>query len=92
MSKDCGCVYFDNGKCQKYSDDGFNSWCMERGCKDKTPSRADRVRNKSDEEFAAWLAGFVMACVKGAGIEDAKLDETFVSDLAEWLKEPAEGE
>ena len=52
MSHKYPCVYYDNGKCQKFSDDHYNSWCDFDQCEFQTPSNGDRIRAMSDEEPA----------------------------------------
>ena len=55
MSKDYPCVYWNDGKCKKFSDDKVTSWCVWRPCASQTPSNADRIRSMSDEELAMCL-------------------------------------
>ena len=54
MSKEYPCVYWDGGKCKKFSDETVTSWCVEAPCKDQLMSNGDRVRSMSDEELAEW--------------------------------------
>lgn len=84
MSKGCGCVYYDNGKCQKYSDDGFNSWCVEGSCTDKTPSHADRIRAMTDEEMSAYLLDLFKSFFE-IGLPSKEW-------MTMWLKWPVEGD
>ena len=49
------CVYWNDGKCKKFSDDIVTSWCVEGPCTSETPSNADRIRSMSDEELAEFL-------------------------------------
>ena len=37
MSNKYPCVYYDNGKCQKFSDDFYNDWCDCELCCDRVP-------------------------------------------------------
>ena len=93
MSRECGCVHYNNGKCKKFSDDEVTSWCIEGPCKYKTPSNADRIRAMSDEELAKFIPdwSYTNAC---------KCDEQPYVDcnnecwkcVAEWLKQPAQEE
>ena len=46
------CVYHENGKCKRFSDDEEISFCVFGPCKYETPSNADRIRAMSDEELA----------------------------------------
>ena len=55
MSHKYPCVYYDNGKCQKFSDEKYNSWCVEGPCEHQTPSNGDRIRGMSDEDLAEFL-------------------------------------
>lgn len=52
MSNKYPCVYYDNGKCQKLSDDHYTAWCDFDSCESRTPSNGDRIRAMSDEELA----------------------------------------
>lgn len=49
------CVYHDNGKCQKFSDDTYNAWCINGPCEDQVLSNADHIRSMTDEELATEL-------------------------------------
>lgn len=51
MSHKYPCVYYDNGKCQKFSDDRYTAWCDFDSCESRTPSNGDRIRAMSDEEL-----------------------------------------
>ena len=55
MSKDYPCIYWNDGKCKKFSDDKVTSWCVWSPCASQTPSNADRIRAMSDEELAMLL-------------------------------------
>ena len=74
MSKAYPCVYFNNGKCKKFSDEKYTSWCTEGICGAETPSNADRIRAMSDEELAENLC-------------DKRLTKEM---WLKWLKQPAE--
>ncbi len=52
MSREYPCVYYDNEKCKKFSEDGITSYCVLGPCSHETPSNADRIRAMSDEELA----------------------------------------
>lgn len=57
MSMEYPCVYFEkDGKCRKFSDDTFISYCVMGPCSEQKISNADRIRAMSDEELAEWLA------------------------------------
>lgn len=57
MSHKYPCIYYDNGKCQKFSDDHYNSWCDFDQCEFQTPSNGDRIRAMSDEELTQFKYG-----------------------------------
>ena len=52
MSHKYPCIYYDNGKCQKFSDDHYTAWCVFSYCEHQTPSNGDKIRAMSDEELA----------------------------------------
>ena len=79
MSKDYPCVYWNDGKCKKFSDDIVTSWCVEGPCTSETPSNADRIRSMSDEELAMLL--YEVGYDGGWGALEGTL---------EWLQQPAE--
>lgn len=90
MSKACPCVYFDNGKCKKFSDEKYTSWCAEEACGDKTPSNADRIRAMTDEELAEFIPywSYTNACKCGKHYDDC--NNECEKCVAEWLQQPAE--
>lgn len=56
MSLECACVHHNNGRCKKFSDDKYTSWCNAEGlCEHREPSNADRIREMSDEELGIFL-------------------------------------
>ena len=79
MSKDYPCIYWNDGKCKKFSDDKVTSWCVWSPCASQTPSNADRIRQMSDEELAMCL--FEIGYDGGWGAPEGTL---------EWLQQPAE--
>ena len=79
MSKDYPCVYWNDGKCKKFSDDKVTSWCVWSPCASQTPSNADRIRSMSDEELAMCL--YEIGYDGGWGALEGTLD---------WLQQPAE--
>ena len=83
MSKDYPCVYWNDGKCKKFSDDKVTSWCVWSPCASQTPSNADRIRNMSDEE----LKKFICSMFK-CEFCDFELGER--CGLLNWLQQPAE--
>lgn len=56
MSLECACVHYNNGRCKKFSDDKYTSWCDAEGlCEHREPSNADSIREMSDEELGIFL-------------------------------------
>ena len=97
MSKDYPCIYWNDGKCKKFSDDKVTSWCVWSPCASQTPSNADRIRSMSDEGLAVFLDGFSSRCLDCA--EDAKNQSCPIykeghycrpQEIMEWLRQPAE--
>lgn len=79
MSNKYPCVYYDNGKCQKFSDDHYTAWCDFNQCEHITPSNGDRIRAMSDEE----LARFIVTQLPCGVCEWTDL-------MLKWLRKPAE--
>ena len=99
MSKDYPCIYWNDGKCKKFSDDIVTSWCVEGPCTSETPSNADRIRTMSDEELATHLHDIGWDCHLCAEhgrldneplLRGKKCDEKCVEHCLEWLQQPAE--
>ena len=99
MSKDYPCVYWNDGKCKKFSDDKITSWCVWSPCASQTPSNADRIRSMTDEELAVFLDGFSSRCLDCA--EYAKNQSCPIykeghycrpQEIMEWLQQPSKGE
>ena len=90
MSKDYPCVYWNDGKCKKFSDDSVTSWCVEGPCSDQMPSNADRIRAMSDAQLVQMLTigrgGF--SCSKCAESEDC--GQNCEVQCLNWLQQPAE--
>ena len=94
MSKDYPCIYWNDGKCKKFSDDKVTSWCVWSPCASQTPSNADRIRNMSDEELASMLKDYKDCsknCINSNGKHCYQICEE-ESVLLKWLQQPAEGE
>ena len=91
MSKDYPCVYWNNGKCKKFSDDDITSWCVWNPCDSQTPSNADRIRSMSDEELALWICGiYDIEEENGKFIDGTIIPGYTPNDIEEWLQQPAE--
>ena len=97
MSKDYPCIYWNDGKCKKFSDDKVTSWCVWSPCASQTPSNADRIRSMSDEELVVFLDGFSSQCIECA--EHGKNESCPIykeghycrpQEVMEWLQQPAE--
>lgn len=93
MSIEYPCVYWDKGKCEKFSDDKVTSWCVEGPCGDQTPSNADRIRNMNDEELAMFLCDF-RSCDADEymceGCNAEKYCRAVHAGMIDWLQQPAE--
>ena len=92
MSKDYPCVYWNDGKCKKFSDDKVTSWCVEGPCVEQILSNADRIRAMSDEELNdlfhdIYDSGAYDAVSYGCGHQTNSFEWTM-----DWLQQPAEGE
>ena len=79
MSMEYPCIYFEkDGKCRKFSDDTYISYCVMGPCPEQKLSNADRIRAMSDEELAKWLE------YEGGGACAE------VCGWLNWLQQPAE--
>ena len=98
MSIEYPCVYWDKGKCEKFSDDKVTSWCVEGPCGDQTPSNADRIRAMNDEELAMQIAKNIPMHAWPDSVRkiyfnyDRPSKENPKKAWLEWLQKPAEGE
>ena len=91
MSKDYPCVYWNDGKCKKFSDDSVTSWCVWSPCYSQTPSNADRIRSMTDEELALWICGvYDIEEENGKFINGIIIPGYAPHDIEEWLQQPAE--
>ena len=95
MSNKYPCIYYDNGKCQKFSDEKYNSWCDFDQCEHQTPSIGDRIRSMSDEELAEWIIttqqsamAFVCESVGFSAPSPEEIDEKDFKTTFEWLQKP----
>lgn len=92
MSKDYPCIYWNDGKCKKFSDDKVTSWCVWSPCASQTPSNADRIRSMSDEELAMFLCNFrsynadVYIC---EGCKAEQYCHAGHTGTIDWLQQPA---
>ena len=56
MSAEYPCIYFEkDGKCRKFSDDTYISYCVMGPCPEQKLSNADRIRAMSDEGLASEM-------------------------------------
>ena len=89
------CVYrTEDGKCQKYSENGIVSFCVDGPCLDDTPTNGDRIRGMTDEELAQALYAIQKStCVYVLGIIGISKEKINFSenapDILKWLKQPA---
>ena len=97
MSKDYPCIYWDDGKCKKFSDDKVTSWCVWSPCASQTPSNADRIRSMTNEELVVFLDGFSSQCIECAEYEKNESCPIYKEghycrpqEIMEWLQQPAE--
>ena len=92
MSKDYPCVYWNDGKCKKFSDDKVTSWCVWSPCASQTPSNADKIRAMSDEELAEFLCSF-RSCNADEyiceGCKATKYCRAGHAGTIDWLQQPA---
>ena len=95
MSKEYPCVYYDHSKCQKFSDDQYNAWCVNGPCEDQVISNADNIRSMTDEELAKRLIVLQQSAICYVSIQlgytspspEIIYVEDFKSAL-DWLKQP----
>ena len=93
MSKDYPCVYWNDGKCKKFSDDDITSWCVWNPCDSQTPSNADRIRSMTDEELALWICGvYDIEEENGKFINGIIIPGYAPHDIEEWLQQPCGGD
>ena len=92
MSIDYPCVYWDKGKCEKFSDDKVTSCCVDGHCDSQTPSNADKIRSMSDEDLAQMLTvgKGTFACFKCPEFGDGECSMKCGARCLEWLQKPAE--
>ena len=91
MSIEYPCVYYDKGKCKKFSDDKATSWCVEGPCGDQVPSNADKIRAMNDEELADLINREVSYCAPTSGDCENTPNDCKACWL-DWLQQPAKGE
>ena len=92
MSLDRPCVHWNDGYCQKFSDNEVQSWCVEGPCEYEQPSHADHIRAMSDEELAYMRVHYNPETDMYTN-DTGEAYYDFVSaieDELEWLKQPAE--
>ena len=47
----------NGGKCKKFSDDKYTSYCVDAPCEFEKLSNYDRIRNMSVDEMASFICG-----------------------------------
>ena len=94
MSTEYPCIYWEkDGKCRRFSDDTYISYCVMGPCPEQQLSNADRIRTMSDEELAKYLSNPCECAVdpERDGYRECGND-LCVKYLLEWLQQPAEEE
>lgn len=94
MSREYPCIYYDNQKCKKFSEeDGYTDWCVLGPCSYETPSNADRIRAMSDDELARFLTWNVPDCANYC--DDARCGCKWnckhgngLHVIRDWLRQP----
>ena len=88
MAKCKNCIFLKDYWCEQVVDSPDEE--MERECVHfKKKTNAESIRAMSDEELAEFLGKFILACSETSGYE-ANLDDTFIPDVTDWLKQPVE--
>lgn len=92
MSLDRPCVHWNDGYCQKFSDNEVQAWCVDGPCEYEQPSNADRIRAMSDEELRDFLQSRVWICETHKLCDTCPMydEEKGCLSMLEWLKQPAE--
>lgn len=92
MSMECPCIYFEkDGKCRKFSDDTYISYCVMGPCPEQKLSNADRIRSMSDEELVVFLES-----KRGCPTDDDceygiyATPKNCIKHWATWLQSPTE--
>ena len=99
MTAEYPCIYFEkDGKCRKFSDDTYISYCVMGPCPEQKLSNADRIRAMSDEELAEELVieieglfPFSVYVPLSTGIIYISRDQA-EKEMLEYLQQPAEEE
>ena len=87
VSKDYPCVYWNDGKCKKFSDENITSWCVWSPCASQTRSNADRIRAMSDKELAEFIVNIKARAAFCKAVGNNEAFEKLCS--GEWLQQPA---
>ena len=98
MSAEYPCIYWEkDGKCRRFSDDTYISYCVMGPCPEQKLSNADHIRAMSDEELARMIAccdTCTDICLneyeKGRIIE--RCNGNCLDSVLKWLQQPAEEE
>ena len=101
------CYYrTDDGKCRKFTDDKYTSYCVDGPCPDDTPTNADKIRGMTDEGLAAYifeLGNYTEYCYGHCAYQDddelckahssrGLKQKGCIRGVIEWLQMPAETE
>ena len=96
MSAEYPCIYFEkDGKCRKFSDDTYISYCVMGPCPEQKLSNADRIRAMSNEKLAILLCRIMDCSICKRNIQkDGECDNYSADGLSKavlnWLQRPAE--
>ena len=99
MSGEYPCLYFEkDGKCRKFSDDTYISYCVMGPCPEQQLSNADRIRTMSDEELAEELVIEIEGLFPSLVYVPMATGNIYISqdeaekEMLEYLQQPAEEE
>ena len=99
MSTEYPCIYWEkDGKCRKFSDDTYISYCVMGPCPEQQLSNADRVRTMSDEELAEELVIEIEGLFPSLVYVPMATGNIYISrdkaekEMLEYLQQPAEEE
>lgn len=99
MSEGYPCIYFEkDGKCRKFSDDTYISYCVTGPCTEQKLSNADRIRAMSDEELAEELVIEIEGLFPSLVYVPMATGNIYISrdkaekEMLEYLQQPAEEE
>ena len=102
MSRHYPCVYCtEDLHCTRFSEPGYESWCVLGPCAAETPSHGDAIRRMDDEELADLIYGIIderdqfwieKLRERGVSLTMIKAPKLSTSCHLDWLKRPARKE